>query len=90
MTPWWRRLTLWQYESRSKYVLLNVGSVCLIYFVTVWGFLDRSLVQVSLLTLLLALVGIPVHGWLWYPRRKAKFLDRTNKAAGPAPRPSGL
>ena len=89
-TPWWRRLTLWQYESRAKYLLLQVGSFNLLYFVLLWVFSDLSLAQSSGLTLLVTVVGIPIHGWLWYPRRKAKFLARTNKVPGPAPRPSGL
>lgn len=68
----WQRYRAWQLESRARYVATVLGLNGPILLLMTWLVSGTHPGQAPLLFAIVVVLGIPVYGWLWYPRVKAK------------------
>lgn len=69
---WWGRYQAWQLESRARYVATALGLNVLIALGVAWVFFSTHPGKAPLLVAIGVVLGILVHGWIYYPRAKAK------------------
>ena len=72
MSRRWESVSAWSRATRTGYALTNVALNSLVVGTLLVGFGDVSLSTFSLWMSALIPVNILLHGWVWYPRSKAR------------------